>query len=660
MAKYILAIDETGTFAIGSKQRSFVCGVVVQEREDIIRKAYQKLYKEFGFPEPVPNSINELLQSKENIEDKARFHFCRLNEEQVNICKENLLPFVNKVYISKDKPTMFANNQNWWQIAVTVVIEAFLKDYPFEERSEVEVLIDNRSDKVWGIIDDNIEFKDYHDRLKEQIGKRVEEYAKNREIKININFKSDTSSFYINLADLICGFVRKHEDVIDSDKIMEISCRTFTDNVDVCKISKQYPLSALNCIFQEVLNNNCANVSWVGKLIKRLRKDKEEYELAWDSFNEFLKLKIENRDTLAALVKAKQLVNVFLEEFRNTDPIQHLRGEQCLELATRFVEYYSHIGELSMPIDEKMFDSLLKTVDINSETRLLRRWEKKVSFVLRQSQIYFNGYDFEKFRPYIEECYNQHEKIIKSIELFNDEQDNVKDEPAAALLGTFAQTYAYIGEINTAEEYFNVSKDYAIKSNSRTDSYLFCLHHIMGDVESCRTDFESISGKTAQNYADSKDYSNLWILLIYCKLRALELHKDGETRLPHIDLQSLQSYNSEYPFPLIMKWEAIALWIENRIANKTIVERYFSDSIKNLLSKENGFAIKTLSLPIIQCYGIVNNANEFHAKYNTLCEELTKVSECFKKYVDKSEVLGSIKNNCDIWQRALSLPFIYS
>ncbi len=661
MAKYILAIDETGTFAINSKEYSFVCGVVVQEREEVMRKAYQKLYKEFGFPEPVPNSTDELLQNKENIEDKARFHFCKLSEEQVNIYKDNLLPFVKKVYISKDRPTMFANNQNWWQIAVTVVIETFLKDYHFEKDAEVEIWIDNRSDKVWGIIDETVDFYRYHDILKQQIKQKVQNRAKYRGIKtLEIKFKSDTSSFYINLADFVCGFVRKHKDVIDRDKIMETSCRTFTDNVDVNTMAKQYPLSALNCIFQEVLNNNCENVSWVGRLIKQLRKDKEEYVLAWDSFNEFLKLKIESRDTLAALVKAKQLIDVFLEEFRNTNPIQRLRVEQCLELATRFVEYYSHIGELSMPIDEKMFDSLLKTVDINSETRLLRRWEKKVSFVLRQSQIYFNGYDFEKFRPYIEECYNQHDKIIKAIELFNDGRANVKDEPTAALLGTLAQTYAYIGEINTAEEYFNLSKDYAIKSNSRTDSYLFCLHHIMGDVESCRKDFESVSGKTAQNYADSKDYSNLWILLIYCKLRALELHKNGETRLPHIDLQSLQSYNSEYPFPLIMKWEAIALWIEHRIENKAIVERYFSDSIKNLLSEENGFAIKTLSLPIIQCYGIVNNANEFHAKYNTLCEELTKVTECFKKYVDKSEVLGSIKNNCDIWQRALSLPFIYS
>lgn len=228
------------------------------------------------------------------------------------------------------------------------------------------------------------------------------------------------------------------------------------------------------------------------------------------------------------------------------------------------------------------------------------------------------------------------------------------------MLGTLAQTYAYIGEINTAEEYFNLSKDYAIKSNSRTDSYLFCLHHIKGDVECCRTDFEVVSGKPAEKYADNKDYSNLWTLLIYCKLRALELHENGKTSLPHIDLQSLQSYNLEYPFPLIMKWEAIALWLENPTENKSIVEKYFSDAIKNLRAKENGFAIKTLSLPIIQCYGIVNNTNEFHSTYNTWCEELKKGAKGFADYVNSSEVLKSIKNDCDIWQRALSLPFIYS
>ncbi|MGM9820563.1 MAG: hypothetical protein ACI3Z9_07145 [Candidatus Onthomorpha sp.] len=111
MAKYILAIDEFGNFSIGSNG-SFACGVVIEANELTLKQAYQKMYREFGFPEPVPNTIKELLQTNEDIDDKARFHFNKLNESQVEICKNNLLGFAKKVYVSKDKPTMFANNQN--------------------------------------------------------------------------------------------------------------------------------------------------------------------------------------------------------------------------------------------------------------------------------------------------------------------------------------------------------------------------------------------------------------------------------------------------------------------------------------------------------------------------------------------------------------------
>ncbi|MCI6417140.1 MAG: hypothetical protein MR791_07390 [Bacteroidales bacterium] len=660
MAKYVLAIDEFGKFAIGNKN-SFACGVVVEANELTLKQAYQKVYKEFGFPEPVPNSTNELLQTKEDINDKARFHFNKLTDSQLEICKNNLLGFAKKVYVSKDKPTMFANNQSWWLIAVVVVIERFLNDYPFEEGSEVEVWLDCRSDKVWGVLQEDVEeldFASYHNTLKQQIERRVQNYAANKGVTLKIYFKSDTSSFYINLADLVCGFVRTDRAAIGAE-IVETSCRMFTEKVDVVKMANQYPLSALNCIFQEVLNEIYLNIPQANDIIRKLRQDRDEYVMAWDSFNEFVKLKIESRSTASSLVKAKQLIDYFLKEFSNTKG-QCLKGEQRLEMVTRFVEYYSHIGEVNVPIDDAMFDDLLKSVDSNSETRALRRWEKKVSFVLRQSQIYFNGYNFEGFRQTIEQCYSQHERIINSIEVLKDEQGKVKDEPTVALLGTLAQTYAYIGDIDQAEEYFILSKEYAIKSNAITDSYLFCLHHCKGDIEACRTDFEAVSKKTPERYAEDKKFEDLWTLLLYCKLRALELHTNGKTALPCIDLKSLSSYNSEYPFPLIMKWEAIALWIENATANKQIVEKYFSDAINNLLSEDNGFAIKTLALPIVQCYGLVNNRNEYHARYNQIVEQLQRQSKSFASYVKSSDVLQSITNKEDLWQRALSLPFIYS
>ena len=277
MAKYVLAIDEFGKFEIGTKN-SFACGVVIEANELTLKQAYQKVYKEFGFPEPVPNSANELLQTKEDINDKARFHFNKLTDSQLEICKNNLLGFAKKVYVSKDKPTMFANNQSWWLIAVVVVIERFLNDYPFEKGSEVEVWLDCRSDKVWGVLQEDVEelgFASYHNTLKQQIERRVQNYAANKGVTLKIYFKSDTSSFYINLADLVCGFVRKDRAAIGAE-IVETSCRMFTEKVDVVKMANQYPLSALNCIFQDILNEIYLNIPQANNIIRHVRQDREE------------------------------------------------------------------------------------------------------------------------------------------------------------------------------------------------------------------------------------------------------------------------------------------------------------------------------------------------------------------------------------------------
>ena len=105
--KHILAIDETGNFY--SQNWSSVCGVLVKGNELELKKAYQKSYSDFGFPEPVPNDINSLLQTSENIEDNARFHFNKMTDSQKEILKTHLLPFVDKLFVSKGKPVLFAN-----------------------------------------------------------------------------------------------------------------------------------------------------------------------------------------------------------------------------------------------------------------------------------------------------------------------------------------------------------------------------------------------------------------------------------------------------------------------------------------------------------------------------------------------------------------------
>lgn len=280
-----------------------------------------------------------------------------------------------------------------------------------------------------------------------------------------------------------------------------------------------------------------------------------------------------------------------------------------------------------------------------------------MSYTLREAQIHFNAYDFNSANKNLEDIWDKHTNVLSALKGVLGE----KDEPTTALLGSLAQSFAFNDNFNEALDYFELSKQYAIKSSSTTDSYIFTIYHKQKNIEQCRVLFEQIAKKTAENYAKDKDFKDSWTLIAYCKLRALELYVNKQTNLPAIELCALSKYNEEYPFPMVMKWEGIALYLENKEGNKETIEKYFSDAIGNLLNENNEFAIKTLALSIIQCYGLVNNQNPYHRQYNTYLNELKKASTYFEKYVDeKSPLLNEIKNNADIWERALSLPFYYA
>ena len=311
-----------------------------------------------------------------------------------------------------------------------------------------------------------------------------------------------------------------------------------------------------------------------------------------------------------------------------------------------------------MPFSRESFINCLKKNDNSSETRLLRKWEEMVSFTLREAQVYFNAYNFLEIKQHVENIWVQHEKLLGSIpDIICDDK---KDEPTTALIGTLAQSYAYNGYYDNAMEYFNMSLEYSVKSKNRTYSSLFTIYHRHKDLDNARRYFELQNDVTPEQYYVNKKYGDAWKLLSYCKLRALGLYLNGKTELPYIELSELSSYNSEYPFPLVMKWTAIALYLEDKVKNKTAIEKLLDDAIANLLDKDNGFAINTLALPLIQCYALLNKQNPYHAKYNNLMSEFEKKSGYFAKYVESAPDLKDINNSKDIWDRAILLPFIYA
>lgn len=735
--KYIFAIDETGQFDIRqTKDKSFVCGVLVKGEESKLLKAYQNIYTEFGYPEPIPSNERELLINPENSDDNARFHFKNASEKEKEIYWKHLLPFVDKVYVSTNKPILCANNQNWWLIALTVVIQKFLADPDFklQKDDEVEILIDTRAKKTWGVLKKedandkkkgdyrkqinksikelslskdvryNVtihskidpEYKDvyksivgeikklglpndiiwnielssakqqrktestnehegYHEDIAKQIKAEVEKYVPD-EVRLDIEFKSDTSSLYVCFADIVCGFARSNNRKKLSDKIVECSCKNFSSGLDPIAYKNDNPLFALNIIYQEVGQDKYDNISYVEDILQKMREDKDDYEMAWDMFYDFLKSEIAERETLSKLANIRPFVQKFIDEF-DSYAKENLKSGKNLEQLILFVEYHSHIGSAKNPFERKVFKNLLEQMDSSTETRTLIKWERNVSYTLRETQIYFNDYNFIAASENLSKVWSTHCKLLSILK----DEIYENDENATALIGSMGQLFALREDYETAKVYFEEdSKKYAIKSNSITDSYLFAIYHRYEDIANCRNCFRLVTGNTPEDYYKDNNFDKTWNLIMYCKLRALELYEKGKTTLPAINLEDLKNYNSEYPFPLAMKWEAIARCLEKKDSNISKAKKYFADAIANLLEEDNGFAIRTLALPIMQCFNLIDSQNPYYKSYIGILNKLKSESEYFADYVCDKPQLNDLVNDLNIWERALLLPFYYA
>lgn len=629
---YHFAIDETGDFSFESK--SYVCGVLVSKNEKDIKEKYKELYSSFFPNQTIPTTAEELIGTEQ-------FHYTSLSKEQKDICKQELLPLADKVFVSTGKPLLFANNQNYWQVAITAVIQQLFTNFQFQKEDTLIIQIDYRADKVWGIADDKPEFLEYHNILLKQFEKLIQIYRTTLGISIDIAFRSDTKSFFVNLADIVCGISRKND-----IPIISCACETVFSGDNPTVLYKANPIAALVIIFQEMLNHQFGNATLIQPILKSISNNEENYGQAWELFLHYLKFQIKQRHNTDNLQNVNEITSIFLLEFKAH--FNKITPNLLLDIAIVFTEYFSHKGYIDIPFDEHFIKQLFHN---HSETRATRKWEKWISYNLRKTQILFNAYDFGSAETVLEELWNKQEKIIDAIGF-----DETKDEQTTAIIGSLAQSYAYGGNLNKAIEYFEMSMDYAIKTSTQTYSYLFSCAFLQEDSDKARAYFEKQSGQKAENF--NANNSDVWGLLSYTKLRALELYKNGKTAL--IDVLSKEPDTTGYPYPLLLKWQAVAFYLENKEMNKEKISRCLQKSIEELVKDKNGFALKTLALSLIQIWGLVDNANPYHSQYNSLVAELTKESPSFKNYLEKMPFIKSIKNEKDIWHRAIALPFIYS
>jgi len=553
------------------------------------------------------------------------------------------------------------------------VIIKLLKTVNFQKGDRLEIEIDYRKSDVWGVFHDENqknnkkqesdkeisyeEFKKYHhDFLKSQIEKFTELYLKGLDIDVTINFVNDTKSFLVNLADIVCGCVNNDKKGIETIKC---NCESVMTGDNPSTIIKHNPIGALSSIFSEVIGNQFGNVDLIQSIFSKTKSDVEKYTMVWNVFHNFLKYHLDTRyESDNTISKLNDLVAVFLKEFNHNS--NKLTVDKRLDIINLFMAYYSHAGEIGekneqvIPIKKDDLKKLLNETGNSSESRVTRKWEKYCSYCFREVQIQFNAYNFSEAVAICQELWEVQQKVLKIEYPF----ETQKDEPATAILGSLAQSYAFNSQFDDAIFHCEMALEYVIKSQAQSASYLVTIYFLKQDIENVRKYFTKQTGKEPEEFAEQKNFKDDWEHLSYVKLRSLELYKNKTTKLPEIPVTE---FKKGYPFPLILKWYAVAKYLENKDENKEIISEYLTKAIENLMDEKCGFAIKTLALPIIQIFAIVDNTNPYHAKYNSIVENLKKQSLYFADYIDyQSPLLNQIKNDTGLWERAMSLPFNYS
>lgn len=674
MSHYILAIDETGSF--GNGDGSFVGGVCLKDKNnEYISDFYGKLRSEYG----------KLVQTETEEETKT-FHFtdvlhdagipCSIKESLKAVFKEMYDPIFDVAFVSSGIPNVYVNNQQWWFTAVIVVIEKFLTYYDFTPEDRLEILIDSRNAVTWGLLcdsfnkkkvgkedlgcslsflvskhlKDHIGYDIYHKNLLAQIEESTKVIRNVRGIKnFYVNFISAKEDLYGGIADNICGLIKQK--AIASSRIVECPCKEYRNYTDPNKLISTNPQGALSMIMKELGNRYTQNVPLVERILKNARENKRLYNSLFKDFYTFIKGAIHQRSLKSQLFLYKDFVKAFMDEFKKSSE----KPGDAADYVLVFCEYYSHIGATETNFNDSDIKTFLSPV---YETRALRRWEAQIRLNLRMAQIRFNDYEFKnKAVRRLEEIYGKQEEVLK---LLAEDGEDIKDNHIMTALGTLGQSYAYIGDYDNSEFYFNMSMNYAEKDNdkSTTCSYMFTISHRNRDLSKSRDLFENQTGMSPEDYFKKGDFSNNWFLLSYVKLRALDLYLNQSTALPGVDLDNLKEPEQEYPFNMIRKWEGIALFLEDKVNNKEKIAGFFTKAIES--SKDSEFSIRTLALPIVQCFSLLDNQNKYHATYNSMLSTLVGESDNFKKYVEETDGLSSVKNGLDIWQRATLLPFIYA
>ena len=616
MINYNFSIDETGDFNILSlNNTSFTCGVLTKIKESELKELYQKVFK------------NSNLK---------RIHFSEMKDAYRAKCKEVFPPVAEEIFISSNKPIFASNQQHWWYAALQAVIFGLFENRKFQHGDSIEISFDGRKADCLGLMEtDDAIWRAYHKKICETLKASLAKYER-KGLKITIRCKNDNESIFVNFADIICGLVRT-----EGLKALECDC-----DKDYLPLDNLSPSLKFQKILQEVLSNKFGNVKLLEDIFESLRNSKAEYESLWLEAKKFLDINFETRGTNPKIMQQlNELKSVFYVEFINYAK-QKLPENTQLKILMSMLLFETHNGAIETRFNRQDFSSLLNNAVEGEYCRATENWESYVRFNILLAQIDFNGYNFCEGLDNLRNLLD----IQNEIQNLKIPFKIIKDDTTAEITGTIGQSYSFDGNFEKAKEYFSVAAKYVNRAYYKTASYQFCIYWREENIDECKKLFEKQTGKTPEDFSkDINEKNDAWFLLSYARLRGLDIYKNKETDLPKFEFK----LKGGYPNPLILKW--LAFGEEPSVAKKMLQEA------ARCLQKENGFAIRTLALPVIHMLYMFEPKNELCMEYGQFLESLKKECQNFASYVaEKSPNLNKLDNGLNLWQKATLLPSYYA
>lgn len=661
MAYWNIGIDESGSFNYKSSQDwSFVCAAITQMSADELESIYAQLYKS---------------QKKHAHKDKrdllSFFHATEFNAKQKEQIFESQKECVSKVIVSSGRPLVLGNPQHWWVVALMTVLRSVLESDLIKDGDVVDIAVATRSvastysERIFAS-KGGLEYKEwgnYKDDFEKQLKKWVKS-INGKKLKLTLVCETAKENVFVVLADQTAGMINlDREKFLGNAKIDTVRCADFniaSNDQFTMFLENDELLLAVQVWLRAFFSKENIPFKLFHSLFDKAFAAKNDYANIWRAALDTCEYALDNRGNEPLLIDRVFKLGPELE--KEYARIEGLNSEQRIELGID-IHLLMDIWRVLEKISSHYGDANCKVLEYvdrfwengNQEIgSTLDRWKFYLQTKLIGAQIPFNGYDFACVANRMEPLLDCQEKFCEQPFPF---KNTAVDDELAALLGTYGQAAAFQDDLDEAINCFTEDYDCSSASwKSMPASFMVTVLHRMGDFEkACEWFKKQTGGVSFEDFGKNlSSTSDLWQMVNYFKLLVLAQMQE---RLVECNIPDLESWNIQntYPWPLVLKWATFSLLLSGQ--GERGVELLCK--AHNLLQKD-GFAIKTLSLPILQMLYCVTEDEGFEKDYKGLLQQLTDTCETFKIYVESHGDAFKLDKDKNLWDAAMILPFNYA